>query len=315
MKVRKIVSLVTALIMTLLLLAGCGGGTTASANIPQMDTLKETKASDITRIDFQRYTEGGAYQNTVYDLPTIEDIYLRLTAIEVKGETKSGVEDNGLNLTVVTADGETKFSFEGDILVQDDGKRYEAEGVDSLMSYIDRLAEQMGDSGKVTNGGGTGSTGSTGGSGTVKTTGNYDIMDGFEKRPDGSLVYIYFNDFMMVMPNNEKYSFEASPDKQSVTFYLFSAQQEGYGGRLVTIHAYDINDDSYTILPSYSVAGVGGNTNKRFVAEFPTDVQWNHEDATQEADYRELYDHVHKIAEGMANSPLYTADSNPEPSN
>lgn len=151
---------------------------------------------------------------------------------------------------------------------------------------------------------------------TGKTSaGGYDIMAGFEKKAndDGSIEYLYFNDFMLVMPGNDKWSFESSPDNQSVTFYLFSAQQEGYGGRLVTIRAYDIDDDSYLQLPSYSVGGVGGRTNKRFVAEFPTDVQWNGEDAQQDADYRDLSDYLHKIGEGAVNSPLTTADSSAEP--
>ena len=145
--------------------------------------------------------------------------------------------------------------------------------------------------------------------------GSYDIMDGFEKKTndDGSVEYLYFNDFMLVMPGNEKWSYEASPDKQSVTFYLYSAQQEGYGGRLVTIRAYDIDDSSYETLPSYSVAGVGGKTNKRFIAEFPTDVQWNGQDSTQDADYRDLSGYLHKIGEGAVNSPLATSDSSPEP--
>jgi hypothetical protein len=145
--------------------------------------------------------------------------------------------------------------------------------------------------------------------------GDYDIMKGFEKKAndDGSIEYLYFNDFMLVMPGNEKWSFEPSKDSQAVTFYLFSAQQENYGGKLVTIKAYDINDNSYEQLPSYSVAGVGGNTNKRFIAIYPTDVQWNGQDAQQDADYRELSDYLHKIGEGAVNSPLATADSNAEP--
>ena len=150
---------------------------------------------------------------------------------------------------------------------------------------------------------------------TTTAAGGYNIMDGFEKKAndDGSIEYLYFNDFMLVMPGNDKWSYEAAPDGQSVTFYLYSAQQEGYGGRLVTIHAYDIDDNSYENLPSYSVAGVGGKTNKRFVAEYPTDVQWNGSDSTQDADYRDLSDYLHKIGEGAVNSPLATADSNPEP--
>jgi len=147
--------------------------------------------------------------------------------------------------------------------------------------------------------------------------GDYDIMKGFEKKAndDGSIEYLYFNDFMLVMPGNEKWSFEPSQDSQAVTFYLFSAQQENYGGKLVTIKAYDINDNSYEQLPSYSVAGVGGNTNKRFIAIYPTDVQWNGQDAQQDADYRELSDYLHKIGEGAVNSPFATSDSNAEPVN
>ena len=154
----------------------------------------------------------------------------------------------------------------------------------------------------------------TGGTGTASTS-NYNIMDGFEEKAndDGSIRYLYFNDFMIVMPGNDKWGYEAAPDNQSVTFYLKSARDSDMGGNLVTIRAYDINDNSYEGLPSYSVAGVGGTTNMRFVAQFPTDVQWDGSDAEQDADYRDLSDYVHKIGEGAVNSPLTTADSNPEP--
>ena len=146
-------------------------------------------------------------------------------------------------------------------------------------------------------------------------TSNYDIMKGFVEKTndDGSIKYLYFNDFMLTMPGNDKWSYEPSEDGQSVKFYLNSAKEGDFGGRLVTIHAYDINDSSYENLPSYSVAGVGGSTNMRFVAEFPTDVQWNGEDAEQDADYRDLSTYLHKIGEGAVNSPLQTADSSPEP--
>lgn len=147
------------------------------------------------------------------------------------------------------------------------------------------------------------------------SAGDYDVMQGFEKKAndDGSIEYLYFNDFMLVMPGNEKWAFEPSEDGRSVTFYLNSAKQEGYGGKLVTMTAYDIDDNSYEAIPHYSVAGVGGKTNKRFIADYPTDVQWNHEDAQQEADYRDLADYLGKIGEGAVNSPLATADSNAEP--
>ena len=153
---------------------------------------------------------------------------------------------------------------------------------------------------------GTGTSGGTSGSGSIA---DYNIMDGFMKNAsaDGTVAYMYFNDFMLIMPNNDKWSMEEGKDY--VTIYLWSAQQEGYGGRLVTIHAYDLNDNSYEMLPSYHVAGVGKNAGVRFIAEYPTDVQWNGQDAQQDADYRELQEYLQKIGEGAVNSPLQTADS------
>lgn len=143
----------------------------------------------------------------------------------------------------------------------------------------------------------------------------YNIMEGFEKKTsdDGSIEYLYFNDFMLTMPGTDKWDYEAAEDGQSVTFYLKAAKENDYGGKLVTIQAYDIDDSSYENIPSYSVAGVGGKTNKRFIAIYPTDVQWNGADSEQDADYRDLSDYLHKIGEGAVNSPLATADSNAEP--
>ena len=168
---------------------------------------------------------------------------------------------------------------------------------DELASYLSQLS------------GGSGSTGQNGGTAGGGSLADYNIMDGFMKNAsaDGSVAYMYFNDFLLTMPNNDKWSMEETKD--SVTIYLWAAQQEGYGGRLVTIRAYDLNDNSYEQLPSYHVAGVGKNAGVRFIAEYPTDVQWNHEDAAQEADYRDLQAYLEKIGEGAVNSPLQTADS------
>ena len=154
-----------------------------------------------------------------------------------------------------------------------------------------------------------GSGGSSGSqdTGYAGSSASYDITEGYQSKAEGSLVRLYFNDFQLVMPGNDKWSYEVSDDRQSVTFYLFSANQEGYGGKLVTIRAYDAGDTSYEKIPSWQVAGTGGNTGKRFVAIYPTDLQYNSNDSTQAADYQELYAHVRKIAEGMANSPLYTS--------
>lgn len=302
---RKIWVISLALVLACVtLLAGCGGDTASEeAKWEAMDSLSAAEAADITRIDFQRATEAGVYANSVYDLPTIEDIYLRLKDVKIKEPTEAGVEDDGLSLSIKTGDSEMNFAFEGDILVLDDGSRYEVEGLDMLKSYIDRLSEEMGSNGTPDGGDESGGTGSS-------DISDYDITAGMMQQAsdDGSIEYMYFNDFLLIMPNNSKWGWEQT-DKNAVRFFLFSAQQEGYGGHLVTIRAYAPDDNSYEILPSYHVAGVGKNAGVRFIAEYPTDVQWNNEDAAQEADYRELQEYLQKIGEGAVNSPLQTADS------
>ena len=54
---------------------------------------------------------------------------------------------------------------------------------------------------------------------------------------------------------------------------------------------------------------MGKSAGVRIIAEYPTDVQWNPNDATQDADYRDLQAYLQKIGEGAVNSPLQTADS------
>ena len=71
-----------------------------------------------------------------------------------------------------------------------------------------------------------------------------------------------------------------------------------------------MNDDSYKNLPNYHVAGVGQNVNKRFIAIYPTDLQFG---PNSKAKYDELHNIVYKIQEGSADSPLQTADSSPAP--
>ena len=332
-------------VLTLLALAACssGQGSASSASSgdspaawPAMNALQSLSAADITMVEYFRLTEGGISVGQANDASTIENIYLRLKDVSVKGESKMGVDDDGLEIKIAAGDKTLHFSFEGDILVLEDGSRYEVDKLQSLRSYVDSLAEEnvaandansneMSDnstSSSASNASGgngtstsssTGASGASGNSGTASGgtdgAGPYDVSEGFETvAPGDGIAYLYFNDFMLLMPDNEKYSFDMGGD--SVTFYLFSAQQEGDGGRLVTIKAFDMDDTSYEDLPmEFHVAGVGQNVNKRFVAIYPSDLQYDPQDSAQAADYKDLYDHLHKIGEGAANSPLQTSDS------
>ena len=280
--------------MLIFCLASCSGGSGDGTIWPAMEKLKALDESKITSISYKRATEGGINEGTSTDAETIEELYLRLCNVSISGKSDMSVQDNDLSLTVEAGDTNLKFNFEGDILILEDGSRYETEKADKLRSYVDGLvvAEQPPKPEPVPD-----------------DDKEYNISDGMQTTAsdDGSIEYIYFNDFMITMPNNDKWSYDMTDD--SVTFYLFSAQQEGYGGKLVTIKAYDMDDNSYEELPSYHVAGIGKNVNKRFIAIYPTDVQWNHEDSTQDADYRDLQTYLQKIGDNAVNSPVQTADS------
>ena len=304
-------------------LAACSApeSTVSSVEWPAMDTLSSISSSDIDSVSYMRATEAGARTDTITDPVKIEDIYLRLKDVSAAEETNEGVEDDGLGIVVKAGSKTVSFSFEGDILAEESGKRYKVNNLSSLKKYIDGLiAESDPSAAKDTTSATTETAVTTTAATTAGTTssatestytsGVYNITKGAETKTssDGSIAYLYFNDFMITMPNNDKYSYETTDD--SVTFYLWSAQQEGYGGELVTIKAYDLNDDSYMNLPSYSEAGVGSNVNKRFIAIFPTDAPWNTDDATQTADYKDLSEYLHKIGVGAVNSPMVTSDSN-----
>lgn len=140
-------------------------------------------------------------------------------------------------------------------------------------------------------------------------SGDYDMTKGMamEASEDGAAVYFYMNDYVLMMPNKKTLGHDFQKD--SMTLIYTPAADAGYGGRIVTIKAYDMDDDSYKNIPNYHVAGVGRNVNKRFIAIYPSDVQYDPNDGTQEAEYMELYDHARKIGEGAANSPFYTQDS------
>ena len=286
---------------------------------PAMDALRSMSATDITSVEYVRATEGGISADQTDDAATIEDIYLRLKDVSIKEESKkTGVEDDGLDIKIEAADKTLRFNFEGDILVLEDGSRYEVEDLHMLKNYIDSLIEEKeatGDDSSSEAPDSSTAADASGVSGGASASTTYDVSEGFETvAPGDGIAYLYFNDFMLVMPDNEKYSFDMEGD--SVTFYLFSAQQEGNGGRLVTIKAFDMDDTSYEEFPmEVHVAGVGQNVNKRFVAIYPSDLQYDPQDSQQAADYKDLYDHLHKIGEGAANSPLYTSDSDSEPIN
>ena len=147
---------------------------------------------------------------------------------------------------------------------------------------------------------------------TTEAADDYDIMKGSKLEANGSELLLYGNDFLLIMPNNDDWGYEQT-SPTSVTIYDKDSREDGFGGNLVTIMAFDPSDKSYEDFPDYAVAGSGKNVNKTFIALFPSDAQFDPNDPEDEAEYMELFNHVKKIGEGAANSPFQTADSDPEP--
>ena len=90
--------------------------------------------------------------------------------------------------------------------------------------------------------------------------------------------------------------------KTSITIYNIASREADCGGRLVSIIAYDADDKGYEVLPSYCV--IGEKDGKVYIAEYPTDVQFNMDDEQATEDYQAVYDEVNKIRDGGADSPI-----------
>lgn len=142
----------------------------------------------------------------------------------------------------------------------------------------------------------------------IVADGEYNILkDMFVATNDG-IVYFYGNDFLLVMPESDEWAYEQdSPD--AFTIYHVPSRNAGCGGLLVTIKAFDLSDTTYTSHPHYQEAGIGMNTNKRFVAFYPTDVQSDISNEDNRKSYEDLYAYLIKIGTDAVNSPFQTSDS------
>lgn len=165
---------------------------------------------------------------------------------------------------------------------------------DELKSYLDELGVSQSTDNTQNSGGGSA---------------GFDILNGefTSESTDGSQVFLYGNDFMLAMPNSDAWAYEKTAS-DCLNIYYVDARNAGFGGNLVTIKAYDMNDDSYLNLPSYAVAGIGRNVNKRFIAIFPSDVQYDPGDSIMADKYQLYYSHVKMIKEGDPDSPFRTSD-------
>lgn len=91
-------------------------------------------------------------------------------------------------------------------------------------------------------------------------------------------------------------------DKRTLRFFYTKADESGYGGTVFTIIAYDWGDNSYADLPNYEVAAL--SEDKKYIILFPTDVQYNPQDSTQQEEYQRLAEYAKRIKNGNDDNPF-----------
>lgn len=134
----------------------------------------------------------------------------------------------------------------------------------------------------------------------TETPAEYDIASNL-RLAGGDEKLLDTDYFRITLSRGPSWDYEVD-SKTAITIYNIASREAGVGGRLVSIIAYDLEDKEYEMLPSYSVIGESGG--KVYVAEYPTDVQFDHENAQTEADYRAVYEEVNRIRDGGSDSPI-----------
>lgn len=124
---------------------------------------------------------------------------------------------------------------------------------------------------------------------TAALSGEYDIARnigvGYDKTE-----FLYSDYFVLNMPDfPSDWNYEVH-GQTALEIVHYPSQDAGYGGNVVSIMAYDKDDDSYKMLPHYTVAGE--SKDKIYIACFPTDVQYSRE---TEKGWRQLSEFFQQI--------------------
>ena len=136
---------------------------------------------------------------------------------------------------------------------------------------------------------------------TAAASGEYDIARnigvGYDKTE-----FLYSDHFVLNMPDfPSDWDYEVL-SKTAFQIVHYPSRDVGCGGNVVSIMAYDKDDDSYKMLPHYTVAGE--SKDKIYIACFPTDVQYSRE---TEKGWRQLSEFMQQIDVDDADNPFSCA--------
>lgn len=134
----------------------------------------------------------------------------------------------------------------------------------------------------------------------------FDIASGLELSMEAdnkeSDVKVVDTDHIRIsLSHGNSWSFSAD-GKNSVTIYNDASKKSGSGGVLVSIMAFPLDDAEYEVFPDYSV--IGEAEGMRYIAVYPTDVQFDPENNQAMEDYRAVMKEINKIRNNDADSPV-----------
>ena len=136
---------------------------------------------------------------------------------------------------------------------------------------------------------------------TTETPAEYDIASNLRLAGGGDEKAIDTDYFPITLTHGSSWDYTVD-SKTSITIYNVAAREANCGGRLVSIIAYDAGDKDYEMLPSYGI--IGEKDGKMYIAEYPSDVQFDPSDEKAMEDYQAVYEEVNKIRDGSGDSPI-----------
>ena len=118
--------------------------------------------------------------------------------------------------------------------------------------------------------------------------GGFDILSNLTSEYDGDIEVLTTDYFTLRIPAYIELSI-LQYDPSSFEIVYDKAYDSGYGGHVVSVIAYDWADNSYSEFPDWIICGLSAD--KKYVALYPTDVQFDPSDSQQAAEYSELMEY------------------------
>ncbi len=129
----------------------------------------------------------------------------------------------------------------------------------------------------------------------------FNLADGLKMTEEGPEKIIDTDYFTLKLGAGDTWIYEIDNDR-SISLYNIISRDSKKGGLLCSITAYDEGDTSYEDLPSFTEAGQAGG--KTIVVIYPTDVQFDTNNAQAAEEYKVVFQQLEKIRDGGGESPL-----------